>query len=358
MRILRNTICAIALFGLMAACAGNGGEKFVAANDPDILFMGRTVTLDDGSKAFNYPGVTAMFNFEGEKVDMLTSPGAGYFMVEVDGQEPRKVFVSPTDSVISIADSLGDGRHSARVTYAIEGYEFHPVIKGLRLGDGTKLLAADKRPDLKLEFIGNSITCGYGTEADSAAVKFSYDTENHCLSYAHLTARALDADVNIVARSGIGIYRNFGDTITGGSPMTMPKQYFNAQLYDDTRKWDPKSFQPDIILINLGTNDTSENNYDIALFEQAYREFLDQLLAGYPDSKFVLLTGAMLGGKALDDVKATLDRLKGDNPRVFRFDMSPQTGELGYGADWHPSRAQAQRMADELTDYLRTNLIK
>jgi hypothetical protein len=38
---------------------------------------------------------------------------------------------------------------------------------------------------------------------------------------------------------------------------------------------------------------------------------------------------------------------------VYRFDMTPQTGELGYGASWHPSLLQQQRMADELTPFLR-----
>ena len=37
---------------------------------------------------------------------------------------------------------------------------------------------------------------------------------------------------------------------------------------------------------------------------------------------------------------------------VYRFDMSPQTGALGYGADYHPSRRQANKMAKELSAYL------
>ena len=65
----------------------------------------------------------------------------------------------------------------------------------------------------------------------------------------------------------------------------------------------------------------------------------------------------MLGGKALDDVKSVLDRIAADNDRVYRFDMSPQTGDLGYGAAYHPSAAQARKMADELIRYLRTSVI-
>ena len=53
-------------------------------------------------------------------------------------------------------------------------------------------------------FIGNSITCGYGTETTDPYEHFSYDNENHTLTYAYLAARDLDADFHVVARSGIG----------------------------------------------------------------------------------------------------------------------------------------------------------
>ena len=33
--------------------------------------------------------------------------------------------------------------------------------------------------------------------------------------------------------------------------------------------------------------------------------------------------------------------------------MSPQTDALGYGANWHPSMRQQQKMANELAAYLK-----
>jgi hypothetical protein len=38
---------------------------------------------------------------------------------------------------------------------------------------------------------------------------------------------------------------------------------------------------------------------------------------------------------------------------VYRFDFTPQTGELYYGASWHPSIWQHEKMAAELAAYLR-----
>ncbi|MDE6786266.1 MAG: hypothetical protein K2J46_04415 [Muribaculaceae bacterium] len=134
----------------------------------------------------------------------------------------------------------------------------------------------------------------------------------------------------------------------------MPLEYDSKQLYNYDSKCDHSPFHPDIICINLGTNDTSEDNYDIALYEKHYRDFLTHLRTLHPNAKIVLLTGAMLQGQALADVKAVLDKLASEDRLIYRFDMSPQTGELGYGADWHPSARQAEKMADELIPYLRT----
>lgn len=326
------------------------GKRVVAGN-PDIAYMGRIHWTENGEGAFNYPGTTALLRFKGTGLGLETSPGSGKFVVEIDDIAPKTVVFSPSDSILMLAENLKDTIHNARVTYAIEGYEFNPNFRAFHInGD---LLPSAPKPELKIEFIGNSITCGYGIEDDNPNNGFSYDTENHTMTYAHKVARALNADVNIVARSGIGIYRNYGSPKEGGTN-TMPLEYDYTLLYNHDCEWDHSQFHPDIICINLGTNDTSENNYDISLFEQHYRDFLTHLRELHPNAKIVLLSGAMLQGEALGDVKMALDRLAQEDAEFYRFDMSPQNGDLGYGADWHPSARQAEKMADELIPYLRT----
>lgn len=337
---------------LTASCSNRGLE--VDPYDPDILYMGRILFSDSMPPTFTYPGTTAMLNFEGSSIAMAASPGSGQFMVEVDSLPPFKINFTPSDSLLTLADSLPAGPHSLRVTYAIEGYEKHPEFRGFIIGGSdASLLPAPERPELKIEFIGNSITCGYGTEAESGDVRYSYDNQNHTLSYAYLTARALDADFNMVARSGIGMYRSYNGPREGTPAERMPGEYDRTLIYNPAHYWNHRSFEPDIICINLGTNDTSLGNYDITLFEAAYKKFLAHLRLLHPDAKIVLLTGPMLHGKALEDVRKTLDRLAESDQNFYRFDMSEQSGELGYGADHHPSRAQAAKNAGELTAYLR-----
>ncbi len=342
------------VIALLAVSCSGSGQLDVDPNDPGILYMGRILRTDSTAPTFTYPGTTAMLNFEGSSIAMAASPGSGQFMVEIDSLAPFKINFTPSDSLITLTDSLGEGAHSLRVTYAIEGYEKHPEFRGFVIsGPGSKLLPAPERPKLRIEFIGNSITCGYGTEADSGDTHFSYDTENHTLSYAYLTARALDADFNVVARSGIGMYRSYNGPREGTPDNRIPAEYDHTLIYDPAHYWDHRSFRPDIICINLGTNDTSVDNYDINLFEEAYKKFLAHLHLLQPQAKIVLLTGPMLHGKPLEDVTAVLDSLAEGKDYVYRFDMSEQTGELGYGADYHPSRAQAAKNAAELTAFLK-----
>lgn len=351
-------VCAALLLLILTGSCGGARRLDVKPSDPSILYMGRILWADSLAPQITWPGTTAMLNFEGTGIAMAASPGSGQFMVEIDGGEPFKINFTPEDSLITLADSLPAGAHSLRVAYAIEGYEKNASFRGFTVtGEGARLLPPPERPALKMEFIGNSITCGYGTEETDPSVGFSYDTENHTLGYAYLTARALDADFNVVARSGIGMYRSYGGPREGTPDQRMPVEYDRTLIYNPDHYWNHSSFHPDIICINLGTNDTSLDDYDIDSFELTYRKFLTHLRMLHPQAKIVLLTGSMLHGKALEDVKGALDRLSDPEKQIYRFDMSEQTGDLGYGANYHPSKAQAAKMAEELTAYIRANLL-
>ena len=190
-----------------------------------------------------------------------------------------------------------------------------------------------------------------------ASEKFADETENHYYTYAALTARALKAQHVVVARSGIGIYRNYNGPKTGNADC-MPRMYDQTLFGVETEKWDFTRYTPDVVCVNLGTNDVSTEPYDKTMLENAYRDFYYTLRAKYPNAKIVFLSGCAMVGQKLEHMQYAMDgvvrqaRLKGDT-QVYRFDLSHQTGDLGYGAAWHPSKWQQEKMAGELTAYLR-----
>ena len=112
-----------------------------------------------------------------------------------------------------------------------------------------------------------------------------------------------------------------------------------------------------MICINLGTNDLSTNNYDTTLLKQGYHRLLTKVRQHNPKAKIVFLCGSMLDGKELEIARQLLDEVtvearKSGDMQLYRFDFTPQTGDLGYGSDWHPSLLQHQKMAAELTAFL------
>ena len=350
----------------------------VKPTDPHIQYVGRISFQNPERPTWSYPGVQINAAFEGTSAKLVCKPGSGYFMAQVDEAEPFKVaFRGQRDSVVTLCTALPQARHTLRLMYAIEGYEMRPEFWGF-VFDGP-VCDAPAQPSRTIEFIGNSITCGYGNEAMEATDHFQYETENHYFSYAQLTARALQARAHVVARSGIGAYRHYNGAKTGTPSTSMPVQYEYTNYVTDaslrfpssgeeglgvvadpfnTERWDFSRFQPEVVCINLGTNDLSTNNYDVKLFKQGYERVLSLVRQHNPQAKIVLLCGSMLGGKELEVARKTLDEIaenahKTGDKEVYRLNFTPGTGSLKYGADYHPSIWQHQLMAAELTAFLR-----
>ncbi|MCR4604317.1 MAG: lipase [Prevotella sp.] len=340
----------------------------IKPSDRHIQYVGRISFKNPERPTWNYPGTQIITAFKGTRAQLLCKPGSGYFMAQIDNAEPFKVaFRGDRDSVVTLCTALPDACHTIRLMYAIEGYEMHPEFWGLVV-DGP-VCEPPALPARTIEFIGNSITCGYGNEATEAGDHFQYETENHYFSYAQLAARALDARAHIVARSGIGAYRDYNGPKTGTPNTCMPVQYeytgyatdikLRQQPGFEAEKWDFSRFQPDVVCINLGTNDLSTNNYDVKLLRQGYQRLLRLVRQHNSKAKIIFLCGSMLNGKELDIARKTLDEIvenahKDGDAEVYRFDFTPHNGSLKYGADWHPSLWQHQMMGAELTSYLRS----
>ena len=342
----------------------------ISPTDPFIQYTGRISFANPERPAWNFPGIQIVASFEGTSLRMIAKPRSGYFMAQIDQAEPFKVaFRGERDSVVTLATALPNGVHTVKLMYAIEGYEFYPEFWGFVLDKDKKLVETPALPSRKIEFIGNSITCGYGNEGLKKEEGFDYATENHYYSYASITARNLEAQHWVVARSGIGAYRNFAGPKTGNPESNMLAQYeyvgfaWKPDLRKEatflSEKWDFNRYQPDVVCINLGTNDLSTPNYDLQLLKQNYQKLLKTVRQHNPKAKIVFLTGTMLYNKELELQKQLLDEVAAEaknagDQEVYRFDMAPIAGNEWYGNDWHPNIYQDEKMAGELTAYLRS----
>lgn len=352
----------IAAMALMSAAASAQNlcpwGKLVGADDANIEYVGRVSMKNPKSPVFTFPGIQINAGFTGTSLRMIAKPNSGYFMVQIDGARAFKVgFNGDRDSIANLATALPYGNHQVRLMYVTEGYERRGEFRGFLLDDGCQLLPATPASGRRIEFIGNSITCGYGVESTVKEAPFEDETCNHYYTYAARTARALNAQHLVVARSGIGVYRNYDGPKTGDK-INMNTEYPHTLLYDTKEMWDFSRFTPQVVCINLGTNDTSTKGADYKLLKKGYVDLLAKVRKAYPEAKIVFLCGCMMvtddlkmAKKAMNEVTEEAHKA-GDN-EVYRFDFTPQNGDLGYGASWHPSYWQHEKMAGELTAFLR-----
>lgn len=214
----------------------------------------------------------------------------------------------------------------------------------------------------KIEFIGDSITCGFGIEGKSAGEGFRTETENPCITYAALTAEALGKEYELVSWSGIGVYSCScpDDAESPNDEWLMPMIYPYTDMgaegslgLTERTPWDFSSSVPDIIVVNLGTNDyifTKEIPERKENFRRAYGDFL-RLLREKNPSVPVLCTLGMMGGELYPEIEAAVKDTGDGN--IFTLRLTEQRPEDGIGCEGHPNAVTHRKAAAELTEKIK-----
>lgn len=335
-------------------------QKSVSFTDENIAYEGRFNFTSSEAQYF-YPGSTITTTFTGTSVYARFNKVEAYYWIEIDDIEPFKIGTKSNKNLVKndiyrLAEDLAEGTHTLRITLCSEGIYKNPKFYGLVIDENASLAKPAAKP-VKFEFIGNSITCGYGTEVtDRSAFKDS--TSNFCHGFAYLTTKEFNAELMVVARSGIGIYRNYCNAEKADGYGSMPDNYEKLWLQSSTN-WDFTKYTPDVLFINLGTNDTWEmKSFNAETYETCYRGLMDKIYSHYPNVKIVLLTGSMMDATALKAVKPILNKIQEDYSTdehpIYRYDFAQTAGT---GADWHPCAAQQATMGKNLIKFLKDNNI-
>lgn len=200
--------------------------------------------------------------------------------------------------------------------------------------------------DRKIEFIGNSYTCGYGIYGKNHDEHFSYDTEDNYISYGSITARNLEAEYTAVCRSGIGMLQGYG----GSANFTQPL-LFDEIIQNSKAEWNYQSYQPQVVVIELGTNDISVD-VNAEKFIATYQQFIKKIRGYYPNASIICAAGPNPGGDKWILLQKMIHSVvnKFDKEPIYYFEFS---NFVPNGSDWHPNAAEHQKMAKELTTYLK-----
>jgi len=329
--------------------AGTGG----GSTEPGIHFVGR-VEGDADSARFAWSGTGVVARFEGTSVAVELGGGQEYTVV-IDGTVGPKL--TATNGMNTLASGLAAGPHTVELYRRTEAAQGESEFLGFDFGGGT-LLAPPTPPARRLEFIGDSITCGYGNEGPDMNCGFTPETENHYLTYAAITARTLEAELSTVAWSGKGVVCNYGDA-ADSCTNPLPTYYARTLPNDANSAWDFSRFVPDAVVVNLGTNDFSTTSDPSETeFVSGYRAFLEQIRLAYPNAHILCTNGPMLSGTDLTTVRSYLASAVQSmaDAKISTFDIEAQDGSDGYGCDWHPSLERHEKVAEVVTAALRSKL--
>jgi len=327
---------------------------FFAADHPFINYTGRIDFTDPKLPRFWQPGVYINTNFIGPDCEIilddevLWGKNHNYLEVVVDGKAVRLQTKASRDT-IKVAEGLSAGEHSLIICKNTEANIGYLELVGIRCQQLVKPLPKPKR---KIEFIGNSITCGTGSDLSviPCGKGVWQDQHNAYLSYGPVTARALNAQYHLSSVSGVGLMHSCCNM-----DITMPPVFNKVSMRNDTIAWDFKMYQPDVVTICLGQNDGIQ---DSAIFCDNYVAFIKQLRALYPNATIICLTSPMADASLSNFMKKTLTAIvrkmnsNGDK-KVGSYFFSKQYHN---GCDSHPDLAEHQQIADELIGFISTKM--
>lgn len=328
---------------LYCALSGTGFEFTFTGTKCSITVVGdnnsASVTMAD-----NHARVGIYVNGERVIDDMINSKEKVFDVFESD--EPQEVTVS----LVKLSES-------PMSTIAVTNINV----------TGTPIKPTPNKDKL-IEFIGDSITCGYGADDPDKDHNFSTKTEDVTKAYAYKAAQALGVDYSMVSFSGYGIISGYSNGQEKVPEQSLPQYYTklgyswaaNGSFKPSEVEWDFSKRQPDLIVINLGTNDDS---YTLTHkdrqeeYSAAYTEFLKTVREKNPDAKIVCALGVMTD-RLFPYVEQAVENYNAEtgdsNISTLKFDV--QQAADGYSADWHPSITTHDKAAAKLTEYLKTIL--
>lgn len=357
-----------ALFLLSWVCFLSAGIsqpnlQLVDADNSAFSYFGRSDRSDPKMARFDWPGVYVRCAFTGNTLTIRVKGGKrDYFNVFIDNL-PVKVIHSSSDSIFEISGFPGNGTHELLLTKRTEADMGVARFYGIGIAQHGKIFPTAVKNHRKIEFIGNSITCGYGAEGLSGNERFKPETENSYLSYAAITARAFGADYSLIAHSGLGIIRNYNDKSKISARLApMPPRFDRVLDTDSVKKWDFKQWIPDAVVINLGTNDYSTLPHpDKAVFKRQYEQLIEKIAEVYGRIPVFCVVGPMTNEPCYSIVKEVVDdyNLLHKDIRIY-FTGIPYgllNSSTDLGSDGHPSYRGQRKSAASLIP-LMANVMK
>lgn len=368
----------LALFMLLSlsACKDNGSDNMslktisFTLSSQNSKIIGRTY-LDGNALWLVQSASAAEFVIKAQSLDITMSGDSSAngentsnarFAVYVDGERVLDECMLSSEQTYSVFKYDEPKEVTVKIIKLSESAQSIVGIKSLT-AECVGYPAPTAEKALKIEFIGDSITCAYGVDDENRDHSFSTHTEDATKGYAYKTAELLDADYSLVCYSGHGIISAYtGDGVINESGL-VPKIYTQigktwSSVAPNVNKidWDFSKFEPDYVVINLGTNDASYvkgNAQKAAVFQTEYCEFIKLVRKNNPNAHIICTLGVMGADlyKYVEQAAGEYSTQTNDY-NISCIKLNSIDPSDGYAADWHPVEATHTKAAAQLSEYI------
>ncbi len=339
---------------------------FIKYDNEFLDYSGR-VYYETDKAVFSFPCSYVKVKFKGcylkAIVDNKHLYWDNYVGVIVDGKQSKvKLLNEDGKQEIELVNTQNKAEHEVMIfkrqdsCHELGFYGFE--------ADAATLIIFPKKPQIKLEFYGDSVSAGEISEAIDYVGKpdpqwHKGELSNSYYSYAWLTARKLNAQLHDIAQGGIALLDNtgwFNEPDYIGMESVYDKIRYNPAFGEST-KWDFSKYTPDVVIVALGQNDSHPNDYmakdyqcqQAKKWREQYRNFVLKLKTIYPDAHIVLCTTILEHHKNWDiSIDEVCNGIADIKIHHFLFDNN------GNGTPGHVRIQEAEKMADELAEFINS----
>ena len=311
-----------------------------------VKVIGRSAVVDAGITCdWTASGISLALECEGDVSVKVLSDQMAYFTVIVDGvRQSERVKAQAGTVTIPLAKGLEKGIHEISVLKQTENTNAMCIFHSVSFAGRFVERPADR--DLYIEFYGDSITCGYGNLAEQSSVPSPGSAlwQDGTQTYAFRTAEALGADWSMISVSGIPFSKGYTSYTMGDIMEKVNWRRFEA-AYDFSRK-------PDLVVINLGTNDAqcgAELN-DVKLRAE---EMIRCLKGHYGADQRILFVTCMMNSNCRTQLLEVIAACGGVESGIFEM-QSVESNR--FGGNGHPDMTAHKDVAEELISFIRANI--
>jgi len=310
--------------------------------------VGRTacVSVPCTTQSYQWPGISFEAAFRGSSVAVSLDDDANMLDLKVDGKTIATL-VRPGAKSFEIS-GLADGPHHIRLEKRTESKDKAAQFMGFYIPPHESPLTI-ARKSRQIEFIGDSDMVGFGvliSKPECSAEEIFENTDAR-KAYPLVVASELDAEAQVIARSGIAI---LGKTDNGRQ---MPDLYSRV-LFDRVEAYRDSNWHPQVIVVSIGANDFTgpiqpggrwaDASAHRAAFETAYSAFLTRLRREHPAAMILLGAYETYNDDYFAATRAVLAARKAAGDRRIGLVTFPQ---LELTSCWsHESEADHRKMAD------------